>query len=250
MEKHGYLSAGKTYLVSYPRSGANWLRYCIEAIWGAPTHGVAPHKPLTLLDGTVEEATRELLNASIGVDLEKGVVLQHSHRWHVSTPTTRILMIVRNYKECIIRDFRGTTGDDAHVHDITRHNSLDILCNDDGIGDYSHLLETYVKHPGPKHIVYFEDLKVNPGETLAQLAPFMKGELEMVATFMEHIDRHNKVSVLVYNNGVAKSYTQGSNNLSLHSDEFLTVEDKIKWDEYIKEHHPTIVSLLERYFEK
>ena len=92
---------------------------------------------------------------------------------------------------------------------------------------------------------------MNPRETLSEclqwrLPSYLESNLE---DFMEHIDRHNKVSVVVYNNGVSKSYTRGTNAISHHSDEFLSIEDKIKWDEYIKENHPTIVPLVERYFE-
>ena len=168
MRTHGYLLPKKAYLISYPRSGANWLRYCIEAICKAPTHGVAPRSPLTPLDGPVEEAVRELMDVSLGVDLRKSPVLQHSHRWHESAPSTRILMIVRNYKECILRDFRGTVGNDSLVHEIARRDSIDILCNKDGLRDYSHLLEEYVKHPGPKHLIYFEDLKLKPAGILRE----------------------------------------------------------------------------------
>jgi hypothetical protein len=151
-----------------------------------------------------------------------------------------------------LRDYRGQMPDDDRVREVISKDSLNVLCNTDGIKDYAGLLETYVDHPTEnKYVVYFEDLKLNPRETLSEclqwlLPSYLESNLE---DFMEHIDRHNKVSVVVYNNGVSKSYTRGTNAISHHSDEFLSIEDKIKWDEYIKENHPTIVPLVERYFE-
>jgi len=67
---------------------------------------------------------------------------------------------------------------------------------------------------------------------------------------MANIELHNKVSIALYNDGVAKSYTHGSKNMSHHADEFLTKKDRIQWDEYVKENFPTIVPLVSRYFEK
>ena len=252
MIRHGYLLPEMTYLVSYPRSGANWLRYCIERISARATLGVSPKDPLTPLDRSVEEAVREVLGATLGVDLTQDAIMQHSHRWHESDKTTRVVMIVRNPKECILRDYRGQMPDDDRLRRIISEDSLSVLCNRDGIGDYAGLLEALVQHPADKrHVVYFEDLKLNPRETLRECMQFMNTpDLEpQLEDFMEHIDRHNKVSVVVYNNGVSKSYTRGTNAISHHSDEFLSIEDKIKWDEYIKENHPTIVPLVERYFE-
>jgi len=249
MMKHGYFMPYQMYLVSYPRSGANWLRYCIEAIGGSPTHGVKPLNPLTPLDESVEEAARGLLDVTLGVDLDAPVLLQHSHRWEEPAPCAEILLIVRNHKECILRDYRGGPRSKEQVRATALENSLEILCNEDGIKDYAGLLQRYVEHTGPKHIVYFEDLKLKPRETLLEVMEFLSIENPKVDAFMEYYDRHNQVSVLIYNNGVSKSYTLGKNTMSLHSDEFLTLDDKRKWDQYIETHHPDIVPLVERYFE-
>jgi hypothetical protein len=92
MIRHGYLSSDATYLVSYPRSGANWLRYCIEGITKRPTLGVSPADPLTPLDRPVEEAVRAVIGATIGVSLKQDHIMQHSHRWHESGHNTRVLM--------------------------------------------------------------------------------------------------------------------------------------------------------------
>jgi len=254
MRRHGYFDEDGTYLVSYPRSGANWLRYCVEFTTKRGTWGVKPYKPLTPLDETVEQAARKLIHATLGVDLESPVCMWHSHRWEQDYPTTRIVLILRNFKECILRDFRGGAtgqGNDEIVETYATRNSLDILCNKDGIDDYATLAEKFVHHDGPKHLVYYEDLKTDPASALAPLIDFLDigsspGALER---FMKEYDKHNEVSVAIYNNGVAKSYTGGSNNLTFHSDRFLSSQNKRDWDDYVRTNHPDIVPIVERYFE-
>jgi len=268
MRQHGYFEGPGTYLVSYPRSGANWLRYCLEAIVQLPTLGVDPFDPKTPLDLSVEEALNSVLGSTLGFTSEgSDILLQHSHRWRHAGDAVDIVMIVRNYKECILRDFRGTihpTREDF-IKEIARRNSLDILCHDGGIGTpkdgwgWGDLLCRYAAYAGRKHIVYYEDLKIDPENTLRELLEFLNaGELSVspididkkLNEFMTNIEHHNKVSIVLYNNGVAKSYTRGSKNMSHHADEFLTKKDRIQWDEYVKENFPTIVPLVSRYFEK
>lgn len=254
MERHGEFMPNRTYLVSYPRSGANWLRYCVEVISKKITHGVKPLQLLTPLDASVEEACRSMLGESLGVEIDPHSpvpvpIMQHSHRWESSTPDTKIVTIVRNFKECILRDYRGTMGDDPLVKEIAVQNSLEILCNIDGIYDYAHLLGRFVEHSGPKHLVYYEDLKSNPAETLANLCLFLDVDPTLVDRFIDKFSEHNDRSVRIYSAGVARSYTQGSDNLSYHSDQFLSAEAKRSWDRHIAKNYPRIVPIVGRYFE-
>tara|TARA_R110002110_G_scaffold287886_10_gene502339 strand:- start:12223 stop:13035 length:813 start_codon:yes stop_codon:yes gene_type:complete len=270
MKKHGYLDSNRTYLVSYPRSGANWLRYCLEATTKLPTIGVQPLDPNTLLDKAIEEALNKILGGTLGVDLEgdqSTVLLQHTHRWHAATPHVDIVLIVRNFKECILRDFRGISTNDDVVKKIIRDNSLKILNEHGGTtrpGAPAHsalgtegwswggLLRSYISHRGRKHIVYYEDLKLHPEKTLRELLEFLNipDAYSKLNEFMVNINHHNNVSIALYNNGVAKSYTDGSQNMSFHSDEFLTKDERIKWDGHMKLHFPTIIPLISRYFEE
>ena len=249
MNSHGVLMKDRSYLVSYPRSGANWLRYCIEVISGRITHGVVPDVPLTPLDRSVEEAARKILGKKLvpGIDIEAPPILQHSHRWSSSYDTTTIVLLVRDYKECILRDYRGTVGDDARVRQVISNNSLKVLCNVDGVKDYAELIQCYVDHLGPKHVVYYEDLKTNTVETLLSLGEFLNLNPAQIVKFLENIEEHNETSVRIYNNGVAKSYTEGTANIKLHSDEFLPPHEKRRWDNYIIKNHPDITPIIERY---
>ena len=266
MKSHGHFEGPGTYLVSYPRSGANWLRYCLEAIVQLPTLGVDPFDPQTPLDLSVEEALNSVVGGTLGFTSEgSDILLQHSHRWERAAERVDIVMIVRNYKESILRDFRGVVGHDSVVREVAQRNSLDILCSDGGIGTpkdgwgWGDLLRRYTAYTGRKHLVYYEDLKLNPENTLRELLEFLNaGELspapididKELNEFITHIAHHNKVSIALYNNGVSKSYTHGSKNMSHHADEFLTKKNRIQWDKYVKENFPTIVPLIERYFEK
>ena len=211
MRQHGHFDAPGTYLVSYPRSGANWLRYCLEATVQLPTLGVDPLDPKTPLDGAIEEALNLMLGSTLGFECEgSDILLQHSHRWRTAEEGVDIVMIVRNYKECILRDFRGTASRDDLVKEIARRNSLDILCHEGGVGapqdgwGWGDLLRRYTAYTGRKHIVYYEDLKLDPENTLRGLLEFLNaGELspapididKKLNEFMPNIEHHNTVSI-------------------------------------------------------
>ncbi len=124
--KHGDFLPELTYLITYPRSGANWLRYCLEAIYLLPTYGVAPQQPLTWLDLTIEDACRKLVGVSLGVDRTDGALFQHSHRFKAAHDSTRIFTILRNPKEAILREFRGQYGDEQ-TRVLAKKDSLRIL---------------------------------------------------------------------------------------------------------------------------
>lgn len=258
MKHHGLLHENSTYLISYPRSGANWLRYCVENITEQITLGVKPAAlgcdPLTPLDNSVEFAIQKLLNEEMitGKKANQVPIMQHSHRWFCAHSTTRILFLIRNPKEAILRDLRGTIGSDQKVKQCIQHNPIWVLITPDGICDYASLAKRYVEHTGPKHIVYYEDLKSNPEETLIECTKFLTGTdtTKNVKSFMEKFSYHNERSVKIYSSGVAKSYTKGSTNNTLHSDQFMSESDKKRWDKYLIKNHPTIVPVVERYFEK
>ena len=87
MIRHGIFFHDETYLVSFPRSGANWLRYCVEVITKQATFGVKPaargHNALTPLDNSVEFAVKKILNEELidGAEINQKPILQHSHLW-------------------------------------------------------------------------------------------------------------------------------------------------------------------------
>jgi len=258
--KHGDFLPELTYLITYPRSGANWLRYCLEAIYLLPTYGVAPQQPLTWLDLTIEDACRKLVGVSLGVDRTDGALFQHSHRFKAAHDSTRIFTILRNPKEAILREFRGQYGDEQ-TRVLAKKDSLRILEFEDGLRDYKALIDGYHQHKGEKHIIYYEDLLSDPLNTLlsfhdsnTDFFPHVmnpKRLFKRILSFVEHIDEHAKVSISIYNNGVAKSYTSGkSTSLSKHSNEFLSKEEKLKWDERLKEvFDKETIPYIKRYFE-
>ena len=258
MIRHGIFFHDETYLVSFPRSGANWLRYCVEVITKHITLGVKPslrnHAPLTPLDDPVESAVKKILNEELieGVELSQKPILQHSHLWLAGYSSTRIVLLVRNPKEAILRDFRATIIHDKYVRAHIQENPLMIFATPDGIRDYTDVIKRYVGHPGPKHLIYYEDLKNEPEKALIECTSFLMNAdtTENVKKFMEDYSYHNERSVKIYNNGVAKSYTEGSTKNTMHSDEFLSDSDKKKWDKYIIKNHSKVVPIVERYFEK
>tara|TARA_A100001515_G_scaffold82736_1_gene65643 strand:+ start:2193 stop:2978 length:786 start_codon:yes stop_codon:yes gene_type:complete len=261
MIRHGIFFHDETYLVSFPRSGANWLRYCVEVITKQATFGVKPaargHNALTPLDNSVEFAVKKILNEELidGTEINQKPILQHSHLWLTGYSSTRIVLLVRNPKEAILRDIRATMIHDKYVKGFIQANPLTVLLTPDGIRDYTNIINRYVDHPGPKHLVYYEDLKNDPEKTLIECTSFLMNTdtTEIVKKFMEDYSYHNERSVKIYNNGAGpggKSYTGGSAKNTMHSDELLSDSDKKKWDKYIIKNHPKVVPIVERYFEK
>lgn len=115
-------------LISYPRSGNTWMRYCLEFLSERPTMGVGVNMR--------ERPLGETFN--LGVNLEAAPIVKKMHYGKIRKNIERCIMILRDPYYCIQR----------HTGEIKEKS----------IKRYLRIIEEYDKFEGPKACVYYEDL--------------------------------------------------------------------------------------------
>lgn len=205
-------------LLSYPRSGSTWLRYCIEYLTGRPTVG--------------QEPTGEQGGASFDTPLiHKGRTDYIVKKRHAILPTTEkepLILLLRNYKECIVR------------HNINNGISLETLkgsAKGKAIKtpkkvDYISNLIEYNQWENEGHLIYYEHLMTTPGRVLGSLMYFMNNYTANVDKFIDEIDKHKKICLELY----GKSVTKGK-MLSYHVNR---IDNPKEWDNYLWDNFPKI----------
>lgn len=83
------------YVVSAPRSGLNWLRFCLEYYLGVKTPG---HDILVKGDGVRQPAFIRAHNARKGSNLNKGTAFGE-----ITKPEDKVLLLIRNPLETFVR---------------------------------------------------------------------------------------------------------------------------------------------------
>lgn len=211
-------------LLSYPRSGSTWLRYCVEFLTGFPTVGQNS-------DGTQGQSVfdRPMINKG-----RKDYVLTKRHSLYkkYDKKNDSLILLLRNYKECIPR------------HNYRNEISLDILrgsarggkVNKKNRVDYVSNIQEWEKWNKNKWIVYYEDLINDPENTLAGLLLFLGfgNKLSKIKELIDNFEFHKNKSLSLYKN----SHTQG-NDVSYHV-------DKIKrpdiWDNYMEQFNLKVIN--------
>jgi len=148
------------YLIAYPRSGSNWLRYCFELITKRPA------------------CSRESVwnTGATGSEL-----LFHLHRgddYSLNTSLDAVypnILLLRNYKECVFSHMitAGYMGGFSQMNEIVHKHC----------GDYVDLVRLHDHLSDNKHslVVYYEDFITNPKTTLEGVIQYletMRGQLQ------------------------------------------------------------------------
>ncbi len=128
-------------LLSFPRTGNTWTRYIVEYISKKPT--VHRSSIREVLDGQrPKTAIGDYTNIDINIDddvilLKRHFAYNEEDDWSVFNG--RFIFLVRDYKECIIRNL-------ANQNEATIKNSVRAFANN---------LKFYDKYNGEKIIVYY-----------------------------------------------------------------------------------------------
>jgi hypothetical protein len=230
------------YLLSYPRSGNSWSRYIIEYITGIVTiydGHLRAVCPLPELCDHVQNAgaLRGPLFNEIGtlnlphidypissqpkvtwreerMDYSAGMILKKhfdseidvTSQWIAPNRTdenAKLILLLRDPRECILR----------HTSRF-QSNTLE---------PYMKNVLYYLDHPGPKQIIYYEDLRVHPEKTIRRLCEFILHphtlDLAIVAEFMKDYHNHVEISAMTYcsqNNGTYSTVTLDKPNYGIH----------------------------------
>ncbi len=216
-------------LLSYPRSGNTWVRYCVEYLTKQPTIGytvaLSAAWDMKCLGSFVD----------LGVDLDADNILFKRHALHyLHEDVDKLVLIIRNYKECIIKH--------KSTNPAKKRKPLNIHFLENA--NYMGLIEYYDQFVGDKVLIYYEELITNIEPILEQLLTLLEYDDSYLKSFMENLDQHKVQSLNLYGN----SSTQGKK--ILHHSYELSEELTQQWDEYLLEHHKLLFNkYLQRYVE-
>jgi len=116
-----------------------------------------------------------------------------------------LIVLVRNYKECIPRHHGNRNIDGMFYAQTQGHR--------DGSLDYVGILETYEAWRGNKVLIYYEDLMSDPEPKLRKVMGILNSEESLLNELMDNLDLHRKRSIRVYagedQTGGHRSFTKG-----------------------------------------
>lgn len=191
----------RTLLLSYPRSGNSWVRYCVETLTNKKTIStlIPPYDTSEGLNKLLSMGMSPMDKNSLTNTEYDEIILEKSHIWREEFDNifnkknnSRLILIVRDYKESIPRN----TGYDNHKYFIESKK-------------FNSNLVIFDKTNLDKLLIYYEDLILHPKETLTKILKFLDEYNEMnLNSFIEKLPEHKKNSISVYNM-FQKSFTEG-----------------------------------------
>ena len=218
-----------TILLSYPRSGNTWLRYCLEYL----TH--RPSFMRTMLDNIRDQPLAWSLGFEIDmnkppiekVHIRKQLTSNNTH------PDNKLILIIRNPKESITRN---------------EHNliTLEILQGKESVSLYNRgstyfdAITIYDEWDVDKRLlVYYEDLLTHPRETLTDILTFLGEPLSELRIFIKKLKKHKKTCLALYKEG------ESDGDLLYHSkktdpahrkliDAWIEQLYPMQWNKYLK----------------
>lgn len=195
-------------LLSYPRSGNTWLRYCIENLTSISTKGYISENTL---DQTIQNQ-------------KSNKVILKRHMLTGPEIHRPIIFILRDYKEVV----RG----------LKEHNlgCFKANCNGKhGPYDYLSTLKSFIKAPsGRKLLIHYEDLMESPETELKKLVDFIGEGHDKIESFINSIDEHKEKALSFYENHGQVTHTRGSLSKDLSIMDYPEKERK-KIDDYMKD---------------
>ncbi len=197
------------YVLSYPRSGVTWFRYCVEQLTGRPTLGPS--------EADLPVCNRD--NVQLDVNPEKDYVLLKRHWWNRDeiNEDDFLFLILRNHVETLSRHY---TSDD---------HSMEEILNEDAEG-YVKNLEKFHQFQGEKHQVYYEDLIEDEPlceilNDLKYVLPIIDGRIE---SFMDNIDFHRQQSLESYPQSKTKGKKKVYHQKKLDRSQGVKIDNKVR----------------------
>ena len=201
-------------LFSYPRSGNTWVRYIIEVLTGRPTLGTPDN---LLNDPPIWARFQGLPVNSMGdpVALKRHTLIQIDEE----DRTRPLIVVVRNYKESIIR-VRNHSEESLRKFDFETERLL-----------YFAPVEYYHRHDRKKLLLYYEDLINRPASVIIEIGAFFGLRPGDCDFFLENYLEHRHRSVDAYAPTSSGSHTRGQTTI-FHSLSLSTAERE-RWDHSI-----------------
>ncbi len=217
---NGFYLIEKPLLVSYSRSGTNWIRYIIEYISNKPTPG----------------QTRLHSGADYVIDrAHKGYPVLHHYN--------KVILLIRNYRECLLRHHSSlwTALKDAKaflLYENVEQPPIWFIKN----------IEAFDKFEGEKLLIYYEDLLNNPEPIIKKLSRFLGLDIKKTEDFILNIEDRQQESISAYIGGGHESFTLGERNqTNYHANTNLSKEEQLEFDNFYKLKYPY---LFDKYLKK
>lgn len=214
-------------ILSYPRSGSNFLNYCLNILTG---------QEIPKIHG------------------------QYPSQWSAESLAgegKQLILIIRNYKECIPRQMEKYTAQGILEHaSNTKPYEKDIVPDRKGINarhaDYIAMLEFFERFGGSKIFLYYEDLIANTHQELSRLCEFTGVDNKVLESFMQDIDNHQHASSQRYNktNTGCKSISKDGSAQPIFHSKKISAQDRLSIDRQLQQKFPTLYEkYLKRYEE-
>lgn len=227
-------------LLSYPRSGNTWYRYCIEFLTKKPTLGYQTN-------AAIKWDKKPIGNFVIlGVDLNaKNILIKRHAIEMLHEDVDKLILLIRDYKECIVRhnELIGTPltidvlvnacsckSTDRHPHQIAK--------------GYIRAIEYYDSFTKNKMIVYYEDLITDLQSVMKKSLTFLNEKDAYLDSLIKNITFHENQCIDLYE----LSSTKGK-NVKHHSKQ-MSSEERKEWDSFLLNNHEALFNkYLKRYEE-
>lgn len=145
------------------------------------------------------------------------------HLQHISHETNQLILVLRNYKEWIVREFISHNQKAGNKIDLplSADQAAEILNNLHKMGMYYRYLDAFEKWPKSQRLLlHYEDLVDHPEQTLTQLRNFLKIDAvnaqaqvnELKALKVKSLDYYHKRF-----SGHGGSLSQGQKSNSFHT---------------------------------
>jgi len=238
------------WLVSYPRSGNTWLRYIIEYHLLRPTIGYWNSDGDDMVEAIKDQPLEHHIDAPINnkatwdkkIDYSKKHVLKRHVVSEIEPEQDdKLVFLVRNYKECIMRHCMTSTIAEFELDKVDANNisqeQYDALIDQavpwfkkrcfEELEVYMSNLQQYDAWAGPKMLVYYEDLILQPTTEIVKVIRFLNcdsNDEEMLLRhkrFMNYYKDHKNGSLQIYAGNGTDPITKGEpDSLRHYSDSF------------------------------
>lgn len=216
----GFLRYDLPLLVSYPRSGTNWIRYIIEYISGQPT----PGQPRLHTGGNfiIDRA-------------HKAYPILHQH--------PKAILVIRDYRECLLRSLP-----DLWEQIPVPAKFLQVEWGKTPPVWYALNIEAFDRFRGDKLLLYYEDLIQDSASQVWEISEFLGLDTAKTEDFVADLETRCQESIRAYTSGGHTAFTaKNPKNFSYHANKHLTPALSAEFDAFFSSQYP---HLFEKYLKR
>ncbi len=199
-------------LVTFPRSGTNWIRFIIESLTAQPTPGkVRLHRGKNYAVDRAHAAKRSGLKY------------------------TKMILVLRDYRECLIRH---------HLELFKEIGEVALFMENDVVTSrpawYLENVSTFHQFRGDKLLIYYEDLLEHPAREIERLGYFLGAGEENIRAFLFDLKNQQSRSIASYHSSHHSVTAGDTTKKNFHADSHLSKDEQFAFDNYFKRKSPEL----------